>query len=68
LHEDIEALHFRNVMDLEKYIDYPEELKIHEALSNQEIVDLAANSELEEDKSNGMMTAQKCIKLPIMKH
>ncbi|CAG8507673.1 10705_t:CDS:2 [Scutellospora calospora] len=52
LREDIEALHLRNVMNLEEYIDYPEEKKIHEALSDYEIVNLAINPEPEENISD----------------
>ncbi|CAG8664231.1 17867_t:CDS:1 [Dentiscutata erythropus] len=52
LREDIEALHFRNVMNLEEYIDHPEEKEIHEVLSDHEIVNLAINLEPEEDISD----------------
>ncbi|CAG8604460.1 17068_t:CDS:1, partial [Cetraspora pellucida] len=39
-------------MDLEEFIDYPEEKEVHEVLSDQEIVNIATNLEPEEGKSN----------------
>ncbi|CAG8833006.1 8274_t:CDS:1, partial [Racocetra persica] len=52
LREDIEAFHFRNIMDLEKFINYPEEKETHEMLGDQEIVNLATNLEPEENQSD----------------
>ncbi|CAG8808151.1 14182_t:CDS:2, partial [Cetraspora pellucida] len=52
LRENIEALQFRNVMDLEEYIDHPEEKEIYGVLSDQEIVNLVTNPEPEKDKSD----------------
>ncbi|CAG8834645.1 11443_t:CDS:2 [Gigaspora margarita] len=43
LFEDIEALYFRNMIDLEEYINYPEE--------SEEIVNLSTNLELENDSN-----------------
>ncbi|CAG8489413.1 7614_t:CDS:1 [Cetraspora pellucida] len=39
-------------MDLEEYIDHPEEKEIYGVLSDQEIVNLVTNPEPEEDKSD----------------
>ncbi|CAG8788604.1 8550_t:CDS:2, partial [Racocetra fulgida] len=44
LHENIEVLQFRNIIDLEEYIDYSKE--------KEKIVNLVTNPEPEEDKSN----------------
>ncbi|CAG8851383.1 31713_t:CDS:1, partial [Gigaspora margarita] len=45
----IEALNFSNIMDLEEYIDYPEEKDTHEVLSDKEILDLTTNLESENE-------------------
>ncbi|CAG8821631.1 38595_t:CDS:2, partial [Gigaspora margarita] len=53
------TLHFRNVMDLEEYINYPDEKETNEVLNDEEILSLVTNLEPEkiegdeeEDKSN----------------
>ncbi|CAG8595337.1 7626_t:CDS:2 [Dentiscutata erythropus] len=45
---DIEALNFRNAIDLENYINYPEEEDTNEILDNQEILTLVTNIEPED--------------------
>ncbi|CAG8689902.1 1598_t:CDS:1, partial [Cetraspora pellucida] len=40
MYADIEALHFRNVMDLEEYVNYPEEKETNEVLNDEEILAL----------------------------
>ncbi|CAG8489193.1 2143_t:CDS:2 [Dentiscutata erythropus] len=50
---DIELLNFRNAMDLEVYINYPEEKDTSEVLNDQEIVTLVTNVEATEDLGEG---------------
>ncbi|CAG8853950.1 15260_t:CDS:1, partial [Gigaspora margarita] len=52
LHEDIEALHLRNVMDLDNYLNYPGENDTNEVLDDQEIVDLVTSVESEINNSD----------------
>ncbi|CAG8761061.1 29326_t:CDS:2 [Gigaspora margarita] len=52
LHTDIEALHLRNVMDLDNYINYPRENDTNEVLDDQEIVDLVTSIESEINNSD----------------
>ncbi|CAG8599877.1 8034_t:CDS:2 [Acaulospora morrowiae] len=51
LYEDVEALCFRNMMNLEEYVDYPEEKNTFETLNNQEILNITVNQELENNES-----------------
>ncbi|CAG8549405.1 26560_t:CDS:2 [Gigaspora margarita] len=49
LYTDIEALNFLNMMDLEKYINYPGEKDTNEVMSDKEILDLTTNLESENE-------------------
>jgi hypothetical protein len=51
LDKDIEALHFRNKMDIEKYINYPEEENTEEVLNDQEILNLVTYLEPEKTEN-----------------
>lgn len=52
MHADIEALHFRTVMDLEEYINHPEEKESNEVLNDEEILALITNLEPEKTKGD----------------
>ncbi|CAG8801642.1 19939_t:CDS:1, partial [Dentiscutata erythropus] len=49
---DIEALNFRNTMDLEVYINYSEEEDTNEILNEQEILTLVTNIEPKNDSND----------------
>ncbi|CAG8722701.1 13156_t:CDS:2, partial [Dentiscutata erythropus] len=49
---DIEALNFRNAMDLEVYINYPEEENTNKTLNKQKILTLVTNIETENDSND----------------
>ncbi|CAG8607398.1 2148_t:CDS:1, partial [Racocetra fulgida] len=54
LHADIEALHLRNVIDLNNYINYLEKNDTNEVLNDQKIIDLVTNiEEPEVNQSDG---------------
>ncbi|CAG8799051.1 17742_t:CDS:2, partial [Gigaspora margarita] len=52
MHANIEALHFRNIMDLEEYINHPEEKESNEVLNDKEILALITNLEPEKTKGD----------------
>ncbi|CAG8788776.1 8205_t:CDS:2 [Gigaspora margarita] len=55
MYANIEALNFRNVMDLEEFINHPEEKETNEVLNDEEILAIVTNIESEktEDEENG---------------
>ncbi|CAG8762881.1 5264_t:CDS:1, partial [Racocetra fulgida] len=52
LQADIEALHLRNIMDLNNYINYSDKNDTNKVLNDQEIVDLVTNVEPEVNESD----------------
>ena len=48
LRTNIKALHLQNAMEVEDYINYPEESVIYGSLTDQEIVDLTKPTETDE--------------------
>ncbi|CAG8719849.1 16850_t:CDS:1, partial [Racocetra fulgida] len=52
LHMDIEALCLRNVMDLNNFINYPEESDTTEILTDQEILNLTTSVVPEENQND----------------
>ncbi|CAG8811675.1 654_t:CDS:1, partial [Racocetra fulgida] len=68
---DIEALNFRNMMDLEAYINYLEEEDTNEALNNQEILTLVTNIEPEKDlneDNNSEENEDDSKEIPLITH
>ncbi|CAG8670552.1 2938_t:CDS:1 [Ambispora gerdemannii] len=51
LRADVESLHLRNEMNIEEYINYPEERSTEEVLTDQEILDLVTYQEAEKAES-----------------
>ncbi|CAG8847494.1 42370_t:CDS:1, partial [Gigaspora margarita] len=45
MYADIEALNFRNVMDLDEFINHPEEKETNEVLNDKEILAIVTNIE-----------------------
>ncbi|CAG8795893.1 19890_t:CDS:1, partial [Racocetra fulgida] len=48
----IEVLNFQNIIDLKKYINYPEKTNIYDILNYQKILNLATNLKSAENESD----------------